>query len=462
MNLGPEVSPAATAWLPGSGAFSGAGERRLATLGLSLLALTLAALALHLPGADTVGSPGRKDLFVALLCVAAVIQFAAVATVWRGVPARAVWLVIAVAVALRIGPLLAPPFLSSDVYRYVWDGRVQAAGVNPYVYPPADPALAALRDAAVFPHINRAATAPTIYPPAAQVLFAGLGLAAPGVTGVKAAMVAFEALAMAAAAMVLRRLGLAPARIVVWAWNPLAVWACAGNGHVDAAAAGLLAVALLLAGRGRAVPAGMAFGAAALCKFLPLAVAPALWPRGGWRWAVAALATMLALYGYYAAAGRQVLGFLSGYAAEEGLSDGSGVWLLAGMSRLTKLPHSAGIVYAGLAAACLVGLAAWIGLVRRPRGDAGIWRAAGVLMAAVTVAISPHYPWYFAWLALPAIVVPSRTLVWLSTAPVLLYIDLPSDRFILPALIYLPALVLAFADSRRPPCASRSVTGEAT
>jgi hypothetical protein len=41
---------------------------------------------------------------------------------------------------------LDPPRLSTDIYRYIWDGHVQGAGVNPYLYLPVDPRLAGLRD----------------------------------------------------------------------------------------------------------------------------------------------------------------------------------------------------------------------------------------------------------------------------------------------------------------------------
>ena len=79
---------------------------------------------------------------------------------------------VSMAVAMRAITFAAPPLLSSDMYRYVWDGRVQLAGINPYRYLPDAPELAFLRDAAVFPHINRADYAPTIYPPAAEMLYA--------------------------------------------------------------------------------------------------------------------------------------------------------------------------------------------------------------------------------------------------------------------------------------------------
>ena len=100
---------------------------------------------------------------------------------------------------MRLLTLTAPPILSSDMYRYVWDGRVQLAGINPYRYvPAADPELAFLRDAAVYPHINRAEYAHTVYPPAAQAIFALAAIATPGVFGMKAMMAAFDVLAIVA------------------------------------------------------------------------------------------------------------------------------------------------------------------------------------------------------------------------------------------------------------------------
>jgi len=70
-----------------------------------------------------------------------------------------------VAVLLRAIALFAPQALSTDIFRYVWDGRVQAAHINPYRFIPADPALAPLRDDSIYPNINRADYAHTIYPP---------------------------------------------------------------------------------------------------------------------------------------------------------------------------------------------------------------------------------------------------------------------------------------------------------
>jgi hypothetical protein len=269
----------------------------LPLLGATLIALTLAALSLHVPGADNVGSISLVNEFVAVLFVSAIVYLFAARLVLRQASSHSVLLIIAVAVAMRIPPLLAPPFLSSDMYRYVWDGRVQTTGINPYRYVPADTALQSLRDDAIFPHINRAATARTIYPPMAQIVFQAVGRISQSVLAMKLAMVGFEALACFAMLRLLALAGLPLQRVLIYAWNPLAVWAFAGNGHVDAIAIGLLGLALLLRATRRDTWTGAVLGAAILVKFLPAAVAPAFWRRqAAWRTPLIALGVIVALY----------------------------------------------------------------------------------------------------------------------------------------------------------------------
>lgn len=427
--------------------------RRLILLGLSgavLLALTLAGLA------HALGSAAAYPLVVRLLCVSALVYLVTVWFVLRWVePKGAIWLVLLVAVALRLPLLLAPPALSSDVYRYVWDGRVQAAGINPYRYVPDDPALASLRDAAVFPHINRADYAPTIYPPAAQLVFGLVGRVWPAVTGMKLAMLAFEALAIGCLWRMLALAGLPRSRLLIYAWNPLPAWAFAGNGHVDAMVVGLVALALLpRVGR----PgwwadgwAGLALGLAFATKFLPAVVAPALWRRGGgWRLALVAMASVLGLYALYIGVGWRVFGFLAGYGREEGLDSGTGFWVLSVLASFGPLPSFAPLAYMLVLAVSLAALGYWVAFIRRPDDPVSVARCAGALMAVLTFGISPHYPWYFAWLAVPSVLAPSPAMLWLSTAPVLIYLAGYGDSLLWPSVLYVPALVLGLLSVRVP------------
>lgn len=420
---------------------------RLGVLGAALLTLTLAGVSLHVPGALGVGSPELKNWFVLLLGISMAVYLVAVMHVVRGAPVRrGIWVVLLVAGALRLPLILAPAFLSTDLYRYIWDGRVQAEGINPYRYIPNNPALAPLRDDFVYPKINRFDTAPTIYPPAAQIVFAVIGRVWSSVTAVKLVMVGFEALAIACLLRLLAMAGLPAERVLIYAWNPLPAWAFAGNGHIDAVAIGLVALALLLRARHRDVPAGIALGLAILTKFLPVVVAPVLWRRrSGWRIAAAALAVIIVLYACYSSVGLRVFGFLSGYGDEEGYRDGSGYWVLAVLSHAVRLPAGAVTIYLAVFAAVLALLGLFYAFHRRPDDPQALCAAAGVMMAVLTVGISPHYPWYFAWLSVPCVLAPAPAIVWLGAAPILLYLETHGDRFGWPSVIYVPALLLAVA-----------------
>jgi len=132
-----------------------AGIAELAAIGVALVILV--ALGLLILSWDQLPLDGdsRARLFVATECLAGLLWLAAIPLVRRAtLPRHTLWIVLTAAVAMRALTLAAPPLLSSDIYRYVWDGRVQLAGINPYRYLPDAPELSFLRDAAVFPHVT--------------------------------------------------------------------------------------------------------------------------------------------------------------------------------------------------------------------------------------------------------------------------------------------------------------------
>src|SRR6266571_3877943 len=143
-------------------------------------------------------------------------------------------IILGFAVLFRCLVLFSPLVLSSDLYRYVWDGRVQRAGMIPYRYPPEAEALAALRDTAIYPQIIRPVL-PTIYPPAAQMLFALMTTIVPdSIRGMKAFMVLFDLVTIGVLIRLLHTTGSDPERVVLYAWSPLVVFEFAGSGHIDA------------------------------------------------------------------------------------------------------------------------------------------------------------------------------------------------------------------------------------
>ena len=367
-----------------------------------------------------------RDLtaFVIVALVQGAVWAVAAALVLRGGDQRpALALILGTAVLLRLIALAAPVFLSDDINRYIWDGRVQAAGINPYRYIPTDPVLEALRDPLIFPNINRNNYAPTIYPPVAQMLFLAATRFGETALAVKLVFVTIEAVGIGTLIFILRAAGRPPEHILLYAWHPLPVWEIAGSGHVDAAVVTFAALALAAGVTGRRVWSALALAAATLVKFFPLVLAPALWRPaksnlGDWRWPATFIAVIVAAYLPYIGVGSRALGFLPGYVAEENLGSGSGFWLLGMVRRAVAIPLAA---YFGLAASVMAGLAVGA-LRRRPDPRSGLNWAMSLGTAALFFA-SPHYPWYFVYLVALLTAAPWWPAWWLTLAAVLLYWD---------------------------------------
>lgn len=403
-----------------------------------LLAVSIAAL--------TCLKNWRLGEFVLLFFLAAAVYGFAVWCILKGAVHGAsregatLAVILVVAGLLRAIALFAPQALSTDLFRYVWDGRVQAAGVNPYLYVPADPALSALRDTIIYPNINRADYAHTIYPPTAQIVFWGVTRFSSSVVGMKLGMMIFDCLTIGCLIALLRAQGLSPNRVLLYAWHPLPIWEFAGTGHVDALAVGLTCLAFLAFARRAPVWTGVALAAATLVKYYPVVVAPALYRRWDWRMPAAFAFTIIVLYAPYLGAGRDVLGFLPGYVAEEGLHDGSGIFLWALLRTVAHLPANAIRFYAPIAALALIMLAVGLQFVRQSRRQP---LAEASLMAAVfTLLVSPHDPWYFAWIVPFLCFRPSLAHLWLTLACVLMYV-LPDPAGVrVQALVYVPFVIL--------------------
>ncbi|MDZ4791919.1 MAG: glycosyltransferase 87 family protein [Hyphomicrobiales bacterium] len=331
---------------------------------------------------------------------------------------RGLILILLLAGVMRLCVLFAPP-VSTDIYRYVWDGRVQASGVNPYEYVPADPALAALRDQTIYPHINRKEYARTIYPPVAQGIYWAATRLSETVTMMKAVMVGFEALTVWALIQLLIARGLPLNRVLIYAWHPLPVWEIAGSGHIDAAAIAFMLLAFVAAQWRRPLLAGAALGAGVGVKFLPIIAAPALYRLWDWRLPAALIATVAAGYAIYASAGAKIFGFFGGYADEQGLSTGAGFYLWSLFQQAFALPSGGLLVFLGAALAAL-GLLAARSVFWRKNQPLDI-ETAFLIMAVFTLVISPHHAWYLLWLTPFLVFYPSPAVLYVTLAAGLLY-----------------------------------------
>jgi hypothetical protein len=335
-------------------------------------------------------------------------------------------IIFAVALLARLVCVFHPTFLSTDVYRYVWDGKVQAAGINPFRYIPADSHLGFLRDNLIYPNINRRDYAHTVYPPGAQAIFLLVTRIAATEPLMKVSMVGFEAFTCWVLLNICRLLQLPRERVLLYAWNPLCFWEVASSGHVDAAALTFLSLALYASLRAKPGQAGAWLGAATLVKLYPVVLLPAMLslPLRSQVWRAAATmagvmaGVILAGYSCYASVGAGVFGFLPTYAQEEGLETGSRYFPLTFVNRLlhSNIPPA---VYLGLCGLLMVGLSLWA--LRRSVAPGAAVFSTLVIATALNLCYAPHYPWYFLWLLPGLTIYPWRPAFYLVTAATFLF-----------------------------------------
>ncbi len=402
---------------------------------VAALAVTLLLLGAAWTAART-GSPTSTAL-----CVAGASLAWGVLIVTAGAlsPRRALWLGGLCALVAGAGLVLAPPVLSDDLYRYLWDGRVALSGTSPYRFAPDAAALVPLRDA-LWRHVNNAEI-PTIYPPFAQALFVLCAAVAHAPWPIKALMLAAHLGTVPLVA------ALAPERwrsraTLAFALCPLALAESALAGHVDAVAGLTIAAGVLALTRSRAVLAAGLFALASATKLVGLVLAPLVALRDR-RAAVLAVALAVTPLVALAGAGGDAPGGLGHYTRRwrgnegafvlvEGFAglavDGIAAWtrsapthirlpaLRGVLERVRGTPldpraglvgpkksvpdptdfqraYVAGLLARGLVVALVVALGAW--LVRR--GAAPLEAARGVLLGVLLLAPQVH-PWYLSWL----------------------------------------------------------------
>lgn len=364
--------------------------------------------------------PDRLTTWAGVVPLAAALwaAFAAGVLLVRRIPVRwAAPVILLGAIGMQLAALSAPPQGSDDLYRYIWDGRVQAAGIDPYAYSPAAPQLAFLRDRFLWPHhatlwcvspgaqlaglphgladpgctlINRPIVH-TIYPPVAEAYFYLVHLVTPAGSGTTPIQAAAALCAVALTILLLAglgRLGLDRRLAVLWAWCPTVALEAGNNAHVDVLAAGLTAAALLLlARRGRlrrSLAGGTLLALAIWTKVTPVLIVPAVAKRRWYALASAGLFATAAVYlPHVLAVGSRVIGFVPGYLQQEGYNNGTRFLLLG-----TLVPGKLGLLAAFAVLAVTGLLVLWHTDPDQP------WRGAVVMTGVALAVTTPPFPWY--------------------------------------------------------------------
>ena len=223
---------------------------------------------------------------------------------------RNVYIIIAAAIVFRLLLLPGIPVHENDIYRYIWDGKVSTAGINPYKYPPIQasikPKVADLVSRADSTAIEAGSKPvstvigadyeklksirdenpafyrrisfkdiPTIYPPFAQAIFAVFALVTPGsIFFMKLLFVLFDTAVIFLLCMILKSLKQNQLYVVIYAWNPLVLKEFANSGHYDALAVCCVMVAVYLIIKEKYLFSSVCLGLGVLSKFFPVIFLP--------------------------------------------------------------------------------------------------------------------------------------------------------------------------------------------
>jgi alpha-1,2-mannosyltransferase len=340
-----------------------------------------------------------RELAALLVFIAALVMLRRCALA----PRRAIWLVLGGGAVLQVVALSGPPVTSDDDFRYVWDAKVQLAGIDPYRYPPAAAQLAHLRDGFLFPHeqpcpyhrladggctrINRPA-ARTIYPPVAQAAFVALRVLSLGGHGGHLPLQIAAAAGALLIGWLLARSALARRRpiwtVALWAWCPITAMELGNNAHLEWLAVLLSLLALTAAGRGRWAAAGALLGAGVATKIYPGVLAAVIARRRPWPVLAAGIGVVAVSYlPHVLAVGPNVVGYLQSYLRESGYDSGAGFRLI----RIAVPAHAAPL----LALLIMTGMLAWAWRHAAAREPAELALA---VVAAAIVVTTPSLPWY--------------------------------------------------------------------
>jgi hypothetical protein len=314
------------------------------------------------------------------------------------------------------------PVLSSDLYRYLWDGKVQVLGeINPYLYPPADQRLAFLRDKKIHPNINRR-EARTIYPAGAQLFFrAGYLLRLDTPAKFKAIALVAESLTLFLLILILSEVRLPHSRVLIYAWNPLVIYELFHSGHLESLMLPPLLAFVYFFVRSQPVRAGAALGLAAAVKIFP-ALLLVMIPSGKrLKTGIPFLLVVALAYLPYAGAGGNILGFLPTYFSDpyeifnSGLVQSGLLWAI----RAFSVPFLwTGYILFLLLIAILIKVARW-----SHQAPVGLIPKLYLSFSAYLLLIYPAlHPWYLCSMIPFLCLTPSRAWLYLSLVIPLSYL----------------------------------------
>ncbi len=369
-----------------------------------LLLLFLASLALY--GVLIMAAPPNDvqiDPFVIVWMVCFLPYFAACGLILARKSAKGRWywielgIIFGAAIVFRAILLPLPPGLSPDSWRYLWDARVTLLGYSPYVYPPNTKAFAPLVDS-IFANM-RFRNVPTLYPPGAQAVYLLSYLLAPSnLYFMKGLFILFDMATCVGLAFLLKKRGLDPRRVIIYAWCPLPIVEFAIQGHVDAITLPFMVLTVLCAlstRRGSRVLTGFLIGIATLTKLYPIFLLIVVVRRRDWALVSTCLATIVIGYiPYYILGNGQIFGFFSSFASEQGGNGGIIPIVIFKIYSFHNAQLATIITVEHVVDVIVVAIASLIVFLLRARERISMEAATMVLIGVIFAISSRVFPWY--------------------------------------------------------------------
>jgi hypothetical protein len=368
---------------------------------------------------------------------------------WRQPENRAtLYLILGGAILFRILAVWQPPSLSTDIWRYVWDGHISVQGINPYQYPPSSPHVAAYRTD-YWPIINHP-TWVTMYPPLSQRIFAVIAfLGGNSPYAYKAVFALFDLGNVALLLALLQRIKLPLQRVLLYAWHPLIIIELSGSGHQDVLGIFFMLLAVLLLRRSETprdgLLGGLAAGLSMMAKGYLLPALPVFARKRPVLFTLAFGVTVAFLILPYMGHDSQILIGMSKYLQNRLRNAGVFAWTLHLLDPSTPLTHP-NPHFLKLTRMLMTGTLGIIvlSLVWRPwRDEADLMRRSATAMGAFFILSHTVYPWYATWLVPSFCFSISAGWVAWSGLVALAYLNpLPGKNDWVPYVEYLPVLAL--------------------
>ncbi len=230
---------------------------------------------------------------------------------------KALWAIIIFSLIFRL--TLLPMTPSDDIYRYLWEGKLQLNGISPYSFPPESSHLEHLRDG-FFSGINHKHL-PTIYPPLTLMVFTIADYISHTIISMKSVFLLFDVLSIFLLLRFLRVMGKDPHNVLTYAWSPLILISFAARGHCDSLQIFLVILALYLCAVRKTLRTVVSIGLAAMSKFIFIIIVPFLIPVKKFKYIVLLLATVAVLYLPYISAGKGLFSTLFHFGTQYHFND---------------------------------------------------------------------------------------------------------------------------------------------